>query len=114
MQDEELREICSLPAAYKRSGLSWHDLVRRNPYTSDHDALTEQSLASFLTSHPDLIELWLGWSEDKRSTPSPFLRRSGSRYELGYVERGGRFRPSEFFDEPATPCARFILQELAV
>ena len=70
--------------------------------------------ASFLEAHTDLVELWLAWSEDKRSTPSPFFRRSGSRYELGYVEQGGRFRPSEFFDQPARPCARFILQELAV
>jgi hypothetical protein len=114
MRDAELREICSLPAAYRESGLSWRALVGCSPYVSNRDTLNEDLLASFLSTHPELVELWLAWSEDKRSTPSPFLRRSGSRYELGYVERGGRFRPSEFFDEPARPCARFILQELAV
>jgi hypothetical protein len=114
MRDAELREICSLPAAYRDSGLSWRDLVGRSAYASNRDALTEDLLASFLSTHSEMVELWLAWSEDKRSTPSRFFRRSGSRYELGYVERSGRFRPSEFFDEPAQPCARFILRELAV
>jgi hypothetical protein len=114
MRDAELLEICSLPTAFRKSGLSWHELVERSPYASNPKAFTEDLLASFLNVHSDLIELWLAWSADKRSTPSPFFRRSGSRYELGYVERGGRFGPSEFFDQPARPCARFILQELAV
>jgi len=114
MRDAELREICSLPAAYRDSELSWLELVGRSPYARNRDAITEELLAAFLSVHSELIELWLAWSEDKRSTPNPFFRRAGSRYELGYVERGGRFRPSEFFDEPARPCARFILQELAV
>jgi hypothetical protein len=114
MRDADLREICSLPAAYRESGLSWRELVSRSPYAGNRDAVTEERLTSFLDTHSELVDLWLAWSEDKRSTPSPFFRRSGSRYELGYVERGGRFRPSEFFDEPPRPCARFILQELAV
>jgi hypothetical protein len=114
MHEAELHEICHLPAAYRESGLGWHELVRRSPYGSNREAVTEEVLASYLSAHSDLIELWLGWSEDKRSTPSPFFRRSGSRYELGYVERDGQFRPSEFFDEPVRPCARFILKELAV
>lgn len=114
MRDADLHKICSLPASYRESGLSWLELVRRSPYPSNRDELTEDRLASFLSAHSDLIELWLAWSEDKRSTPSPFFRKSGSQYELGYVERGGRFRPSEFFNEPARPCARFIIQELAV
>ena len=114
MRDAEILEICSLPAAFPESGLSWHELVERSPYASNPEAFTEEFLASFLEAHTDLVELWLAWSEDKRSTPSPFFRRSGSRYALGYVEQGGRFRPSEFFDQPARPCARFILQELAV
>ena len=114
MRDADLHEICSLPASFRDSGLSWHELVRRSAYPGNRQALTEDRLASFLGSHPDVIEIWLAWSEDKRCTPSPFFRRSGSRYELGYVEHGGRFRPSEFFDEPMRPCARFILQELAV
>lgn len=114
MRDAELREICSLPARYRGSELSWRELVGRSPYASNKDALSEELLTSFLLAHLELVELWLTWSEDKRCTPSPFFRRSGSRYELGYVERDGRFRPSEFFDEPARACARFILQELAV
>src|SRR5262245_44463746 len=112
MRDAELQIICSLPAAHRDSRLGWRELVGRSPYASNPDALTEELLSSFLRTHSELVELWLAWSEDKRSTPSPFFRRSGSRYELGYVETGGRLRPSEFFDEPTRPCARFILQEL--
>ena len=114
MRDEELLEVCSLPGKFREGELSWYELVRCSPYPSNRSAFTEDLFASFLNDHSDLIKLWLARSEDKHSTPSAFFRRSGSRYELGYVERGGRFRPSDFFDEPTRPCAQFILQELAV
>jgi hypothetical protein len=113
MQDDELRQICSLPGAFPKSGLGWRELVRQSPYPANQASLTENRLASFLETNPDLVELWLAWSEDKRSTPSPFFRRSGSRYEVGYIERDGHFQPSEYFDEPAQACAKFMLRELA-
>lgn len=103
-----------LPTAFKSGSLSWRELVYRGPYPANRDQLTEDELAAFLKRNLDLIEVWLAWSGDKRSTTGSFLRKSGSQYELGYVERGGKVRPSEFFDEPSRPCARFILDELAV
>ena len=114
MQENDLREICSLPAQFPTSGLSWVDLVHRSPLPADRSRLNSDDLSEFLRSNPDLIELWLAWSEDKRSTPSAFFRRSGPRYEVGYIESGGGSQPSEFFDEPARACAHFILRELAV
>ena len=114
MQEDDLREICSLPARFPTSGLSWVDLVRQSPMAGIQSRLTEDRLAEFLRSNQEHIELWLGWSEDKRSTPSAFFRQSGPRYEVGYIGSGGERQPSEFFDEPARACAHFILRELAV
>jgi hypothetical protein len=114
MQDDDLHEVCSLPRTFRAGNVSWRELVGRSPYSRNRSAFTEDRLASYLRGHPEQIDVWLAWSEDKRCSPSPFFRRSGSRYELGYVEREGRFRPSEFFAEPTLPCARFILEELAV
>ena len=114
MQENDLREICSLPARFPKSGLSWVDLVHRSPLAADHGRLNSDDLTEFLRSNSDLIELWLAWSENKRSTPSAFFRQSGPRYEVGYIGSGGERQPSEFFDEPARACAHFILRELAV
>ena len=114
MQEDVLRKICSLPAQFPTSGLSWVDLVHRSLLPTDQRRLNVDALTEFLRSSPELIELWLAWSEDKRSTPSAFIRQSGSRYEVGYIESGGGSQPSEFFDEPARACAHFILRELAV
>ena len=114
MQEDDLREICSLPAQFPTSALSWADLVQRSPWAGIQSRSTEEQLAEFLRSNQELIELWLGWSEDKRSTPSAFFRQSGSRYEVGYIESDGESRPSKFFEESASACAYFMLRELAV
>ncbi len=113
MQQDDLHEIFSLPTKYRESDLSWHELVLRSPYSTNQDRFTEDHLASFLKDHSDFIGLWVSFSADKRSTPSAFLRKSGQRYEVGYVERGGSLGSSEFYDEPAQACARFILRDLA-
>jgi hypothetical protein len=114
VQEDDLREICSLPAQFPTSGLSWVDLVHQSPLTEIQSRLTEDQLAEFLRSNQELIELWLRWSEDKRSTPSAFFRQSGARYEVGYIESDGGSQPSKFFDESASACAYFMLRELAV
>ena len=101
VKEADLREICTLPAQFPSSGLSWIDLVRQSPFPSNQDHLDEGHLVEFLRSNPELIELWLGRSADKRCTPSQFFRESGSRYELGYVTTDGTTpdrRPHVAFD----------------
>jgi hypothetical protein len=113
MDEADLKVICSLPSTFKHQGIGWRQLVLSSPYSRSAAQLDESFLAAFLRGHPALIELWLAWSEDKRSSPSWFFRRVGSRYECGFVGRDGSVSSQEVFDEPAPPCARFILHELA-
>jgi hypothetical protein len=114
VQEDDLRKICSLPAQFPTAGLSWVDLVQRSPWAGLPSRPTEEELAKFLRSNQELIELWIAWSEDKRSTPSAFFRQSGSRYEVGYIESDGASQSSKFFDESVVACAYFMLRELAV
>jgi hypothetical protein len=114
MQDQELREICALPITYRGSEVGWHDVVRRSSYEKNREALTEGRVSGFLRANPELIDLWLGWSNDKRCGPGLFLRQSELGYELGRTEHSGHCLQSELFDEPSLPCARFILHELAI
>ncbi len=78
-----------------------------------YPGLSEEQLVSFLSNRADLIEIWLAWSEDKRCSGGWFFQRHGSQFELGQVWGDGKLAPSEFFQEPAPACARFILRELA-
>ena len=114
VREDDLREICSLPAQFPTSGLSWVDLVHQSPLSTDQSRLTIGDLTEILRSSPDLVDLWLAWSQDKRSTSGAFFRQSGSRYEVGYIGSEGGSQPSEFFEESARACAHFILRELAV
>jgi hypothetical protein len=114
VKEEYLREVCSLPAQFPTSGLSWVELVQRSPWGSVQSRPTEEQLAEFLRSNQELVELWLAWSEDQRSMPSQFFRQSGPRYEVGHIDSGGRSQSSELFDESALACAHFMLRELDV
>lgn len=110
MRELELFEICRLPQTFRAGASSWRDLVQKIFRSAPR--LSEAQLVSFLADRADLIEIWLAWSEDKRCSGGWFFQRRGSQFELGQVRSDGKLAPSEFFQEPAPACARFILREL--
>jgi hypothetical protein len=70
------------------------------------DAELRERLLSVLEVRPDLVELWQGWSQDKRWSPSPYL----DGLEVGHYDSGRqhvRTHPT-----PAAACADFVLAEV--
>jgi hypothetical protein len=109
--DAELMQICTLPTLRLETGSSWLELLEQAREVVDLTALTEADLAEYLRRHPELIKPWLDYSEDKR-TSGHYLVRSGSGYQLGTVDAGGDFGPTEILQDQSLACARFIVREL--
>jgi hypothetical protein len=100
--------ICALPVQFKEGNLSIWQLVKKSGYRDDPSSLTVDAVATHLREHPELIDAWLGYSQDKRCS-GWFVRQSAvNTYEVGYVPGGERISMSD----PARACAEFIVREV--
>ena len=83
-------------------------LVRRSGLADRAEGVTMQPLRAFLTKHPELVPIWQGWSEDKRTSAGWYFLEKGDRYVVGYYPTG----PEYVFDDRFEACATFIVHEM--
>ena len=103
--------ICSLAVEYRRANnnQSFHDLCEKTWESSGRRPVTEAVLRSVLASRPDLIESWLAYSEDQRSSDAWYFLSDqnaprGSQWVVGRPSGGS----SLLFQEAAAACAVFV------
>ncbi len=72
--------------------------------TSDQDLVA--AVRAALHAQPDLIEVWQGWSYDKRWSPSPYLEE----LEVGHYDAGKQSVRNH--TNPIDACADFVLAEV--
>jgi hypothetical protein len=61
--------ICDLPVQFKaRRTASVIQLVDESGYRADPGSLTVNAVSAHLDAHPDLVDAWLAYSEDKRTS----------------------------------------------
>jgi hypothetical protein len=105
-----IARVCALPVEYEaREDVSIFRLVEESGYVSARATLTVDVVSEYLREHPDLIEAWLGYSEDKRTSSGWYItRRSGAAFEIGYFPQGERISVAD----PARACAEFVVREI--
>jgi hypothetical protein len=107
--------ICEIPVQFKARGtvsrgtVSVTQLVDESGYRAAPASLTVDVVSMYLREHPDLIEAWLAYSEDKRASSGWFVtQRPGDTFEIGYHPKGERITvPGR-----APACAEFIVREV--
>jgi hypothetical protein len=72
-------------------------------------SLTVDTVSMHLRQHPELIDAWLAYSEDKRTSSGWYVTQcSADSFEVGYYPKGERI----FIAGAATACAEFIVREV--
>jgi hypothetical protein len=107
---EVVAKICELPVEFKARGtVSIIQLVDESGYRSARAALTADVVSAYLRQHPHLIDAWLAYSEDKRTSSGWYVtQRSGDSFEIGYYPNGERISASG----RVAACAEFIVREV--
>lgn len=105
-----------IAAVWRTTGAS----IRESFLSVDPD-LTERTsfldaVASWLRARPDIIERWLGYSDDKRCSPSPYFRFRGGRdehamYEVGTFDAHEGYLDVRQYADAAAACADFLYRE---
>jgi hypothetical protein len=108
---EVLNRACRLAADYRaRIDISPFRLMIDSGYADMRAAIDEKKIQAFVRDHPEIIEEWIAYSEDKRCGGWYFTKRlDRDEFVVGRVEAPKKV---ESFREPTEPCARFIKREL--
>jgi len=108
---ETIENICLIPKKLKdRDDISMVDLFFEVGGQSAVENSTELDLSQVLRNRPDLVDQWLQLSEDNRSTPAWYFRKTedSTMWEVGYYPDGKII----YFDNPIDACASYIYNYL--
>ena len=102
-------QICSVPNEFSRSGLPLRDVVKASGYSELRGQFAARELAAFLRARPAIIEQWVGFSADKRTSDGWYLRPPCS---IGRISPEPPPMHEVKHIDLAAACAAFIIAEL--
>jgi len=110
--EEIARRVYYIPSEFHRRGdVSVVALVEESGYDNTNTSSLRQAIEQQLRARPALIEDWLGYSADKRTSRGWYFQDDPVPI-VAYFESGvGRSREQRFTDR-AQACAEFIMREL--
>jgi hypothetical protein len=71
-------------------------------------ALTREGITEFLQENPNLIDAWMQWSEDQRTSPAWWFAKTNRVYTVGLYPGGEEFTFTDRFDA----CAEFVIRQI--
>lgn len=111
---ELIVNVLSLPRKLKTlSHVSLQELLKRTGYFKAYTWVTEASLRVMLKRHPEYIDDWVAYSEDKRASTGWYIKRAEMKLDIVgfYSDQVGRRRDTTYLD-PIAACAAFIKHEI--
>ena len=106
-----IERVCAMPVEFHARGdTSWTALFQESGYLQCPESLTTDAVEAHLRKHPALIDAWILYSLDKRSSPAWYLIEiHDSLLEVGYNPDGPRLS----FTDRFKACAEFIVRDSA-
>lgn len=111
---DAIEKIVHLAYDYrKRGNISSLNLLKESGYLEFPDQIGEEEIAAILKLYPNLINEWLLWSENKRSTPTWFFTKDNDDgwYFVGHSPESKEFEEINTKDE-FKACTAFIKREV--
>ena len=109
----DIRNIIFLPKQfYDENNISIYSLLKRSGYFDYYNQISEANIFDELTKYPECIDLWLNWSENKRSNSGWYLKENeNGKYIVGYFPAKENLNAIEYVDRTEA-CAVFIKREI--
>jgi hypothetical protein len=100
--------LCEIPTLLRANSHKSLAKCLEEIRASGAPAVTEQDLVAVLASRSDLIDAWVAYSEDQRSSDAWYLVPGSPSWVVGHRQPRREFE----FKEPAAACAAFIARRL--
>lgn len=71
MKDQVLEALCRMPVEFRRRrdiGLVY--LLEESGYPEEQERILESDIEAYLRAHPELVDSWVGESDDQRTSPA--------------------------------------------
>lgn len=110
-----IKDILGLPQKFYESGnnLSMYDLLKQTHYIEVQGDINDVDFQKSLIEHPEYVNGWLAWSDNKRSSSGWFLEVNPyGQYAVGYLDsKMGRMNERSY-PNAISACAYFISKEI--
>ncbi|MEO4004180.1 hypothetical protein [Flavobacterium sp. CAU 1735] len=108
-----IKSILSLPEKFHVLGnASIYSLLKETGYFEINSQINEATILDELNKHPEYINYWLNWSDDKRTTSGWYFKQNeNGKYVVGYFPVSEQSRLMEYSDLKDA-CAAFIKREI--
>lgn len=91
---------------------SFLELLEETGYFQVHGNISEKTIEKQLKRHPECVDEWISYSEDKRSDSGYYIKREGKIYIIGYLDKQGEIQILEKTNNAVKACAIFIIKEV--
>jgi len=111
-ENDILGRLIVLPKTFNAVGtISMNALLKETGYCEFHDLFSETAIADALSLNPEIINDWLEYSEDKRTSSGWYIKRGKKgAFIVGKVEM---IENSEMtYTDKIKACAAFIKREV--
>lgn len=108
-----IKSILSLPEKFHALGnASIYSLLKETGYFEIHRQINEAAILDELNKHPEYINHWLNWSDDKRTTSGWYFKQNeNGKYVVGYFPTREESKQIEYSDSKEA-CAAFVKREI--
>jgi hypothetical protein len=106
-----IEDVCRLAWDFHAMGtVSARELIARTGYSTRWRSVSVGLLADTLRAHPEWVDAWIQWSEDKRVSSGWYISRCGeSAFDVGSYPSV----PPVRYRDQTQACAVFVRHELA-
>lgn len=101
-----IERLCRLPSEFRMGNISTHDLL--HAIGIEPSSIDLNTVRAVLRSNPELINDWLRWSEDQRSTPGYYLLKENNKYIVGRIPGNEQ----KVFTDKIEACTDFIVKQV--
>ena len=95
--------------------ISIYDLVKQSNYANEANQINEQTLYEGLLAHPNFVDDWLQYTDDKRCWGWYFREESKGEYLVGYIDLiNDEYSDTMYkeYKDKSKACAAFLKREL--
>ncbi|HEY1388535.1 MAG TPA: hypothetical protein VGF38_08320 [Ktedonobacterales bacterium] len=107
-----IEQVCNLPLRFRLPGSgSIRDLFSpADAYLDDRLAFIA-AITPWIQAHVNLVDAWIGYSEDRRGFPAPYFAREFGSLVVGFFDSGTGSTDEIHHTDEVEACVDYIYRE---
>ena len=102
-----LNKIVSIPTLFQSENKSVYTLLKESGYYQFPNEIDEAAVKQIIHQYPQIIEMWIQWSENKRTSSGWYI----CNRSVAFLSNGVTIK-EQIFSDVETACAYFIKTEV--